>query len=208
MPFENGRSIIIDESGNKWIGTEVGGVAKFDGNNWQIFNTDNSGLPHNTVNAMSINKNGNLWVGTRLGGLSRFNGNEWLTYNTSNSGLPSNEVYAITIDSSNNKWIGTAMGGLAVYNEDGAQVSVEENQILQSNIHVFPNPASDYFSIDVPPSMDIFEIEMMNLQGIIVFCRKNFDAQNKINISNLSNGLYLLRLKTDKGSMTTKLIKQ
>jgi hypothetical protein len=33
------------DSGNKWIGTDGGGLAKFDGVNWTVYNKSNSGLP-------------------------------------------------------------------------------------------------------------------------------------------------------------------
>jgi ligand-binding sensor domain-containing protein len=42
-------AIAIDEQGNKWIGTVNGGLAKFDGVNWTVYNTSNSGLPSNLV---------------------------------------------------------------------------------------------------------------------------------------------------------------
>ena len=40
-------SIAIDGSGNKWIGTDDGGLAKFDGTTWTVYTTSNSGLPNN-----------------------------------------------------------------------------------------------------------------------------------------------------------------
>ena len=44
------NSIAIDGSGNKWIGT-WNGLAKFDGTNWTVYNTSNSGLPENIIGA-------------------------------------------------------------------------------------------------------------------------------------------------------------
>jgi ligand-binding sensor domain-containing protein len=46
-------SIAID-GGNKWIGTGAGGLAKFDGSSWTVYNTSNSGLPNNNVRAIAI----------------------------------------------------------------------------------------------------------------------------------------------------------
>src|SRR6187402_793925 len=42
IPSVNVRAIAIDNVGNKWIGTMTGGLAKFDGVNWTVFNTTNS----------------------------------------------------------------------------------------------------------------------------------------------------------------------
>jgi hypothetical protein len=57
-------------TGNKWIGTWGGGLAKFDGVNWIVYNTSNFGLPDNYVSAIAIDKQGNKWIGTVGGGLA------------------------------------------------------------------------------------------------------------------------------------------
>jgi hypothetical protein len=44
-------------------------IAKFDGVNWTVYNTSNSGLPDNYVLAIAIDGQGNKWIGT-LGGLA------------------------------------------------------------------------------------------------------------------------------------------
>jgi ligand-binding sensor domain-containing protein len=87
-------------------------LAKFDGVNWTVYNTSNSGLPNNDVWAIAIDGQGNKWIGTDGGGLAKFDGVNWTVYNTSNSGLPYNRVYAIAIDGQGNKWIGTMVEGL------------------------------------------------------------------------------------------------
>jgi ligand-binding sensor domain-containing protein len=99
-----------------------GGLAKFDGMSWTIYNRSNSGLPSNTVYAIAIDEQGNKWIGTEWGGLAKFDGINWTVYNTSNSGLRSNTVYAIAIDGQGNKWIGTWGGGLAKF--DGVRWTV------------------------------------------------------------------------------------
>ena len=105
-------SIAIDSVGNKWFGTghytgttiNGGGISKFDGNTWTTYNTFNSGLASNTVNAVAIDSEGITWIATEAG-LCRFDGNNWITYNTSNSGLPSNNVENLYIDRQDNKWL-------------------------------------------------------------------------------------------------------
>ena len=57
-------SLAIDGSGNKWIGTDGGGLAKYDGTNWTVYNTSNSGLPDNRVHSIAIDGSGNKWIGT------------------------------------------------------------------------------------------------------------------------------------------------
>ncbi len=120
LPDNDVTSIVIDISGNKWIGTNSNGLIKFDGTKWTVYNTSNSGLPNNNVQSISIDGSGNKWIGTsdyydmtehiwvRGGGLAKFDGINWAVYTESNSDLPSNSVQSIAIDGSGNKWIGTS----------------------------------------------------------------------------------------------------
>jgi len=50
----------IDAQGNKWIGTDAG-VSEFDGIHWTTYNTSNSRLAANAVDAMAIDAQGNKW---------------------------------------------------------------------------------------------------------------------------------------------------
>ncbi len=49
---------------------------------WIVYNTPNSGLPENKVQALAIDGSGNKWIATYLG-LAKTN---WTVYDTSNSG--------------------------------------------------------------------------------------------------------------------------
>ncbi|MCX7761424.1 MAG: hypothetical protein N2252_01155, partial [Candidatus Kryptonium sp.] len=113
LPDNRVYSIAIDGQGNKWIGTDGGGLAMFDGSRWIVYNTTNSGLPSNYVWSITIDGQGNKWIGTWGGGLAMFDDSRWIAYNTTNSGLPDNDVESIAIDKQGNKWIGTNGGGLA-----------------------------------------------------------------------------------------------
>ena len=62
-------ALAIDEQGNLWIGTR-GGLAKFDGGNWTVYDTSNSRLPHDRVTSLAIDEQGNIWMGTHGGGLA------------------------------------------------------------------------------------------------------------------------------------------
>ena len=102
-----------------------GGLVKFDGTNWTVYNTSSSGLPYNRIACIVIDAEGNKWIGTSEGGLAKFDGTNWTVYNTSNSALPSNWIGCIAIDEQENKWISS--GGLTVFNEGGIVVPVELN---------------------------------------------------------------------------------
>ena len=86
-----------------------------------VYNTENSGLPYNSVEALAVDAQGTLWVGTgkfyNVGGegLAKFDGETWTAYNTDNSGLPNNHIISLTIDDQGNIWMGTDGGGVAKF---------------------------------------------------------------------------------------------
>lgn len=102
--------IEVDTFGNKWFGlgasgnTEKAGIAKYDGVNWQIFNSSNSILPDQNYNNIAADINGNLWVGTFGSGLLKYDGLVWTKYDSLNSGIPTNRPGYIQTDSEGNVW--------------------------------------------------------------------------------------------------------
>ncbi len=72
-----------------------------------------------------------------------------------------------------------------------------------SAIKISPNPTDDF--ITIAGSSTITDIDLFNLQG------QKMDImleENKIDLQHLSNGIYLLKIKTNKGVFTKKIIKQ
>ena len=106
--------IIVDQQGNKWFGmgsgsnTNTKGIAKYDGQNWELFNSENSPLPDANLTYFDVDRTGNLWVGTTEDGLLKYDGLTWTKYDTTNSGIPYNYVRSVAIDSSNNVWFVSA----------------------------------------------------------------------------------------------------
>lgn len=99
----------IAEDGNiLWIGTK-GGLVKYDKGSEEktFYNTVNSGLPSNAVEAIALDDKGNPWIGTYDAGIALFKDDKWKVYNTENSGLAHDQIYDLHIDQSGTKWIGT-----------------------------------------------------------------------------------------------------
>ncbi len=86
IPDPNVTSFAFDMLGNVWIGTQSG-LVKFDGVNWQIFRTNNSGITENFVTALSISNDGKIWIGQFSSGITVFDGSKWTRWNMSNMQL-------------------------------------------------------------------------------------------------------------------------
>ncbi len=97
-----------DGNGNIWMGTHRGGLVRFDGKNWTVYDKHNSDLPDDYVYSVAVD-NGSVWAGT-MKGLAHFDGVNWTIYNKDNSGLVSDSVYVITIEINRTVWIGSDLG--------------------------------------------------------------------------------------------------
>ncbi|GAB4314050.1 MAG: hypothetical protein Kow00127_05180 [Bacteroidales bacterium] len=102
--------------------------------NWSYLNTDNSGLPNQTVKAIAADSKGNIWFGTYMGGLARYDGTNWTVYNTSNSDLPHNYINDVVVDSQDVVWVGTDGGGLARFDGNNWEVFKTSTSGLPSNV--------------------------------------------------------------------------
>jgi ligand-binding sensor domain-containing protein/methyl-accepting chemotaxis protein len=91
-------------TGYLWIGTDGGGLVRYDGTRFTTFTTAD-GLPGNTVRALIEDTQGILWIGTD-NGLVRYDGTRFTTFTTAD-GLPGNAVRALAQDRQGNLWIAT-----------------------------------------------------------------------------------------------------
>ncbi len=83
-----------------------------------------------------------------------------------------------------------------------AHVSVPEIT-LKNNLIIYPNPASKYISIKLNNSSVITEVSILNSSGEQIIKKTNTD---KIDISNLKNGIYFIKVKGDKHLTVKKVI--
>ncbi|MBK9687559.1 MAG: hypothetical protein IPO65_07235 [Saprospiraceae bacterium] len=66
LPQSQVFAICQDSFGYLWAGTQGGGLAKFDGQKFDVF-TEQHGLPSNYINALLVTTDNTLWVGTPKG---------------------------------------------------------------------------------------------------------------------------------------------
>lgn len=82
-------------------------------------------------------------------------------------------------------------------------LGVRDNVLEKISFH--PNPTKDYLYID-SKNIIILEIEIFDALGRYILTEKeNF---NQLNLSKLKNGILFLKIKTESGIFTTKVIKE
>ena len=79
-------------------------------------------------------------------------------------------------------------------------LSTTDNTTL--NFKIYPNPTSNFIVIDVNSS---FNLDIIDLKGQVVLRSDN--CLNKIDISDLESGVYLLKIEVDKNFVIRKIIK-
>jgi ligand-binding sensor domain-containing protein len=119
----------------------------------RIFNTENSGLPHNQVNSIAIDAQGNKWFGTFYGEVVKFDNVNWTVFDSINSGLPTGDyrIASIAIDAQNNKWFATFDHGRNDDNDDGGGLVKFDNTnwtIYNRSNSGFPNNSIYEIAID------------------------------------------------------------
>ena len=82
-------------------------------------------------------------------------------------------------------------------------LGLQENE-LTNDIFVYPNPVKDFLSFKTENK--IYKIEVYDIAGRILSSNSVFE--NKIDLSDLKTGNYILKLYTEKGIMNTKIVKE
>ncbi|MGH9692592.1 MAG: ligand-binding sensor domain-containing protein, partial [Bryobacteraceae bacterium] len=93
-----------------------------------------SGLPHNTVFAMSQTTDGYVWLGTEEG-LARFDGNRFTVFDKRNTAELRNDcAISLLVDHKGDLWIGTRSGGLTRYSHGRFQSFTSQSGLPSESI--------------------------------------------------------------------------
>ncbi len=116
-----------------WVGTEKGGVIRYDGKSETPFNKQNGALTTNNVRAVAVGADRHIWIGTDKG-LSRWDGKKMTHILKDQNALPTEDVTAIHIDADGIVWVGTT-SGLARFAQNKWTVFTKDNtsKVLPSN---------------------------------------------------------------------------
>jgi ligand-binding sensor domain-containing protein len=131
------RSVFGSSQGMVWLGSEGGGVSRFDGvTSATPYDTFYSKIASNNVYAMYISPDSTQWFGTDSG-LSRHIGNSiainWTTF-TIDDGLSGNFVHAVARDIKGVIWAGTD-GGVSSYDGSAWNKYTKQDGLAGNNVY-------------------------------------------------------------------------
>jgi len=187
-------SLIIDDLGNKWVGT-MHGVFKFDGNTWSSLTNINR-----YVLDIAIDLNGNKWFVTNGGGVYKYDNTSLVNYTTT-VGLLNDDVSSVAIDKSGIKWFGTA-GGVSVFDESAASSNVME--IDKDFTFLYPNPSNQYVKVK---NIDKSTLIIFDIKGSQVLSTQITCYNSIVNVNSLKKGIYYFKFIKPNEIKTVKFIK-
>jgi hypothetical protein len=94
--------------------------------------------------------------------------------------------------------------------EAACEVGIGESSVdsRQSAVSIYPNPSSTQITIETPKTTSKFLISIFNLNGQEVINQKLTAPGTSIDISNLPQGIYCVRLTSDNIVKVLKIIKE
>jgi len=115
---------------------QMGGVAQFDGQNWTILNTQNSGLQNDNIGHIRLDLNNDIWFYIQANGLGHYKieTDEWFHYNWSNGDIPQNQIRDIFVDNSGRVWVGFSSRGILLIDKEEWTFMDTSNSEIPSGI--------------------------------------------------------------------------
>ena len=171
------------------------------GNNWTDIGTT---LPDIPVNDIVQADNGKLYVATDIGVFGSANGGA--TWETMSGNIPNIVVTDLHIHEPSG-YLYAATYGRSIYKIDLSQVVLSGNDPLDfvDNLAIFPNPASEYVTIQTSLNIE-GEIGVFNQLGAEVLSDTFSGNSKTLSVSNLNAGLYFVTVKSGTRKITKKLL--
>lgn len=174
------------------------------------FSDHSTGLPEiakNVIVHQGQNSDNPLYVGTSLGVYYRDDSMaQWEPFDAN---LPNVSVRDLEINLIDSKLI-AATYGRGIWQTDIPQDPLSSESFKLTNISIYPNPSRGLFTIalgDVQPNL----IEVYDITGKIILSRTNNSITNfetSLDLSSASQGVYFVKIGSDTGTTTKKIIKK
>jgi len=100
--------------------------------------------------------------------------------------------------------ISLAPGEFKIFGNMPAASLSTNDLIAENTIEIYPNPAHDYFKLNQPSE----QVIVYDLIGKVTQTFKgNYSSESHFDVSNLKTGIYLVHIKSERGTTTRKLLK-
>lgn len=104
----------------------------------------------------------------------------------------------------------TANDGSNIYDEIEITISNQNtgvDDLSSVRLNVYPNPAADFIYVEFDQKTD-FLVEVIDITGRIVISNKVFEEKRRIDISELTSGLFFIKVSHQSEIFTSRFIKK
>jgi ligand-binding sensor domain-containing protein/signal transduction histidine kinase len=155
LPQNTVSTIVHTRDGYLWLGT-YGGVVRFDGVRFTVFDTDNTpALKSNRILRLFEDATGTLWIGTEGGGLARRHAGKFFAVEPDVLGARS--ISALTADSSGALWVGSVGGQVWRYEQGRLTAFSTTNGLSGGGITALVHEPAGRLWVAAPEFLGYFE---------------------------------------------------
>ena len=190
------RSIVVNNAQERWVAT-ADGISVLSASNAHIVDHETVFIlpPPDELNPITdlvIDAYGRIWAGVyvdylvTVGGVSVYTDGVWDQYDESD-GLAGPNVRRLAADA-NSIWVATSTGLTRI---SDINIGVEEREA--ASFRLSPNPASAFVDVSLDQAVST-TVEVLDSRGRIVIGARANGQRQRIDVSMLQPGLYLLRV--------------
>ena len=118
------------------------------------------------------------------------------------SGLTSNTPYQINVQAD------CGNGNLSEWSPAITVTTTGIDSWLANSVSLYPNPAKEYVDIRVDGDLNVTMMEVYDVYGKLINAMNVIENPTRINVSNLANGMYFVRVTTEAGMVTKTFVKR
>ena len=99
-----------------------------------------------------------------------------------------------------------ALGATYYFENTGTSATVDP--VLTQMTSIFPNPASDQVTLEIPWSNGEALVELVSLSGQVLFSKHSYKHKMNFDVNQLPTGMYFVRVSGAEGIAVKSFVKQ
>lgn len=128
---------------------------------------------------------------------------DWMGGDIPSGNVPNWVLSSTTDRATPNSFAGSELNHIGSANPS-QNTTLSTNDVSTSNFRIYPVPAEDFITIE-SKNIKVSSVDIYNLLGSKVKSVSQLN-ENRVNVENLSKGMYLLKINADANSITKKIV--